>query len=536
MQFMDSLWGMVPARGRELGKVYWAGIAGFQASAVVLVFILAFGSGFVRAALVGWPDPAVHDEFSYLLQADTFSQGRLANPAHPLARHFETLHVLQHPVYVSKYQPFSGLVFALGDFLGHPGIGISLLCAVAVAAVFWSLRLLLGTFAAAAGTFFAWFVLSPFSLYGSNYLGAASPVLGSALVLGAGVKILRNTDTPGRCAFFFTLGAGVLAFSRPYEGLVLVLGWLGILAVHFFRTPAGACRLAALLPPWAGFSAGLLFLIAAYNSSVMGEPWKFAYLAYEDTHSSYPVFLFQEPREKKLALSDPLERYDKEYTGWRYWKQRGRSLSERLGECFQVARMAVLPLPWLMLPFLCFCGRKYAKWVLLCSGLIILILAAAAVTLWYYEQYAGVIFPLAFLWQAAGIRWMSAYFWGRLYVFFAMAVVAGISLLLVGMSPGADSPQQKFVRFRSGIEAKLLGEAGSDLVLVSYQGDYDLHFQNWVYNKADIDRAEIVWAHDCGPQGNIELLAHFIERKVWHLRISGDAVVLEDGNAERVSF
>ena len=36
------------------------------------------------------PLPANYDEFSHLLVADTLLHGRLANPAHPMARFFET--------------------------------------------------------------------------------------------------------------------------------------------------------------------------------------------------------------------------------------------------------------------------------------------------------------------------------------------------------------------------------------------------------------------------------------------------------------
>src|SRR5271165_5938328 len=49
------------------------------------------------------PAPAVPDDFSYLLIADTLFHQRLANPAHPMHRFFETFFVLQEPTYSSIF-------------------------------------------------------------------------------------------------------------------------------------------------------------------------------------------------------------------------------------------------------------------------------------------------------------------------------------------------------------------------------------------------------------------------------------------------
>src|SRR5262249_8670243 len=95
----------------------------------------------MMALFLGVPPPAVHDEYSYWLAADTFAHGLVTNPPHPLWVNFETMHVLQQPTYASKYPLGQGIAMALGLVLcGQPIVGVWISSALACAAIGWMLR------------------------------------------------------------------------------------------------------------------------------------------------------------------------------------------------------------------------------------------------------------------------------------------------------------------------------------------------------------------------------------------------------------
>src|SRR5581483_10223061 len=192
-----------------------------DAIALLIVVAASFTLSIGAAALHGMPLPGYHDDFAYLLDADTFAHGRLSNPTHPLWPHFETMHVLQVPRYIAKFPIGQGLVFAAGIVLfGHPLPAMWLVAAAACAAIWWALRVwtspslaFLGGIAAAVHpTFLDWT---------ESYHGGAIAALGGALVL-AGAGRLRSKPTVAISAVM-GFGTVLLAISRPYEGLVYVI-------------------------------------------------------------------------------------------------------------------------------------------------------------------------------------------------------------------------------------------------------------------------------------------------------------------------
>src|SRR6267378_3644594 len=283
--------------------------------AVVTLFFIVIG---VRLALLPQlpvPVPGIHDEYSYLLLADTLAHGRLANPPHSMWMSFESFHLNWFPTYSSKYPPGQGAVLALGQLLGHPWIGVLLSIAAMCAATLWMLQAWLPARWALLGGVLVALKFGIASYWINSYWGGAVAATGGALVLGAISRIVRRARTCD--AFLLALGIAILANTRPYEGLLFcipIAGWfLWWLAGKTKSSVTPHTRIVRVLAPVAVILLLTIGFIGYYNWRVTGSALLFPHVLNSRTYRSSGLFLWDQPTQPITYHNQQFEDF---YNGW----------------------------------------------------------------------------------------------------------------------------------------------------------------------------------------------------------------------------
>jgi hypothetical protein len=504
----------VETMGQKLTGHRWRAI--LLAAAVPMIVRLAM------LPIFPTPLPYVHDEFSYLLMADTFAHGRITNPPPPQPQHFEAEYILLHPTYASQYQPGQGLVMAAGQIIAkNPWWGVWASIGLVCGTICWALSYLFPLRWALCGALGAALQFGIFGFWMNSYFGGAVAATGGTLIAGG---LLRMRSLPRSSAVICGIGLVVLFASRPLEGAI----WAGIAAM-WVAANYGRAFLRRVLPAAAVCAIGLMGL-AYYNYRVTDRPLQPPYAEGRALYGTPQSFWWQ-PAVIVTSFDNP-QLKDNYLNQLAFWNRR-YSLSSLWDSTWRRSRdfwrFFVGPFFTPALFFIWFLrrDRRIRPWLL---ASIPFIFEHATYHAWYPQHSAAetplIVIILLQSWRHLRL-WRRDRGWGP-----AMSrnLVAGfcLAILLVSAGHAADSliptrfAHVKTIwgslvpnpRTRDRAVATLERIPGKHLVFVYYDAQHP-YTDEWVFNKAEIPGAKIVFSRVIDAKADSALISAMKGYDVW---------------------
>ncbi|MEO8592838.1 MAG: hypothetical protein ABI759_05925 [Candidatus Solibacter sp.] len=524
-----TFWFLPAVFRRGLGAIHsaWSAIARRAAVSILAVAALPLALRLLLLPVLPVPVPRIHDEFSYLLAADTFASGRITNPPHPLWQFFETFHVLPTPTYMSKYPPAQAMFLAIGQVVfGHPWWGVFLSVGVMCGAAVWALRAWVPPNWALLGGLAIAIQFGVTNYWMNSYWGGAPAAIGGALLLGAFGSLKQYRPLPQkpiRNAVFLALGAGLLLNSRPWEGAILMVP-VGLgLAYWVFKPgfPPFSRKIIQVVVPICVLLMVMGAAMLEYNRRITGNALVLPYRLCHATYSVAPLFLwetrtpapeFRHAVMKRFYLDVEPAYQDANtlntFTGWlAVEKKRLRMIKDILfGNVFLLLCASLL---------LVLLRRSETR-------ILLAVLSAAIIALsvesWCQPHYLGPVLVAAAALKLTSLRYLSTFrLWGRRVGLASVTAVIAFSANGLIQKVAADRPSTAPFQFqRAAIEKELESTAGSHVVMVRYSNDH-VPTHEWVYNHSDIDRSKVVWAREMSHDENQRLLEYYRDRNVWLL-------------------
>jgi hypothetical protein len=464
------------------------------------------------------PEPGVHDEFSYLLGAETFVSGRLANPPHPMWVHFETFHVNLQPTYASKYPPGQSLFLALGQKLfGHPWYGVVISVSLMCACICWMLQGWLPLRDAMWGSLLAVIQFGLSNYWINSYWGGALAAAGGALVLGALPRLARKERTG--TALLAACGMALLANTRPYEGLITTLA--AAIALLWWRKkvrrPWHSLFKAQVIVPATVLLGVIAIAMGYYNYRVTGKPWLLPYVVNQEMYAASPHLW--------LLPDGPPPKYRHEllrtfWTGWDrdlYLKTRANPLRMIPQVIAILLRGYMLPLLVLPLTVMLVPTRKVRLALGICGALAVGLILEKGLAAHYYAPVTGLIIFLASMGTRGALRTFPPRSIARPVIGTAFVVLFLYVFAFETLKSATEETEfTQFVLNRRLTIQSLMRQGPRHLVIVRYAHGRNPNAE-WVYNSADIDASSIVWARDMGDAQNSELIDYYRDRQIWLL-------------------
>lgn len=477
------------------------------------------------------PHPFILDSFSYLLAGDTFASGRLTNPTPAMWRHFESFQITMQPTYMSMYFPAHGMVLAAGKLLtGNPWFGLLVITALMCAAICWMLQAWLPATWAFLGGMLAVMHLGLFSYWIDTYSGGgAIAALGGALVLGAFPRITRSACL--RDLLLLSAGAVILMNSRPYEGLLLCLPVAVVLLRWFFvgvNRPAVRVLLRRAVAPVALIVAAVAWM-GYYNYRVFGNALTEPYTVNRATYAAAPHFLWQSPHPEPVYRHAVMRDF---YTGWELGAfQKVRTLPGFFSETPLKLIRAILfyagivLLPPIVMSRRVFLDRRTRFLVLAVGVLAIGMLMETWLIPHYLAPFTAAFYALGLqaarhlrVWtlnhQPAGQAMVRLLVTVCVLLVGLRSFAAPLHLRLAGWPTWTWYGSRDFGAERGRVLDQLNHLPGKQLAIVRYARSHN-SLDEWVYNAADIDNSQVIWARAMDPRDDLELIQYYKGRNVW---------------------
>jgi hypothetical protein len=276
-------------------------------------------------------------------------------------------------------------------------------------------------------------------------------------------------------------------------------------------------------------------MMAYYDHRVFGDVFTLPYRVNRATYAVAPYFPWQRPRPQPVYRHEVMRDF---YSKWElgdylYARTPAGFLSGEVKKAgtllFFFLGLALLP-PIVMLP-----------WVLRDRRVRFLVIAGAvfgtglSLNVWLFPHYIAPFTSALYAILLQAMRhlrlWRSGGRPSGLAVVRVMPVVCLILAVfrLYSAPLNINIPRWPTMWYgteplglsRAHILAELETYAGPQLAIVRY-GHNHAPFDDWVYNKADIDKSRVVWARESDTGNNPDLLRYFRDRRVWLVEPDSD--------------
>ncbi len=494
----------------------------------LLVMAMTMAARIALLPRIPIPHPFVTDEFSHLLGAETFASGRLTNPPHPMWEHFETFHELMQPTYMTMYPPGQSLFLAMGwKLLGNPWYGVWISFGLFAACLCWMLQNWVPPVYAILGTAITLTNISILGYWMNSYWGGAVAASAGCLLLGAVPRLARRVRS--KDVILAAIGLVLLANTRPYEGLVMsAAAFVALLFLRRRRQQSLVELLSArcVIPFLLVCGTGAL-LDGYYNYRVTGHATVMPYTVYFHDYRSAPLLImFSERTPPHYRNADLANSWEADLEHFHEMRSSPRLLLTEIYVLFKFYCQSLFVFP-LVLGILL--SGSYRMWtaaaICLCVWCGLLIESNHAP---HYIAGSVGLLPVLGIY---GFRWlrMVGKSYGPVLILTLATLLCIQGVVRRGDEHGRswETRRPNFMSPRMIATREAMKHGGRHLILVRYSADHIDKSDECVYNSADIDASQIVWARDMGEEKNRELIIYYrASRQIWLYQPDTDANTL----------